>query len=242
MKTPKIQLINVSVGYLTETIIRNLFLNIEEGELAGIFGPNGAGKTTLLCAINGIAKVPEGRVVIDGIKFNIFTENNLRRTIGYVPQHFDIDPKLPVISEEVILMGRYGKMGYLSSVGDNEKNILEKISSLLEIDHILKKPFGQLSGGEKKRVLIARALIQEPEIMLLDEIFAWLDRDMVSSFTGTIKDAHKTQNLTTLIVSHNIEIIQRLCSRVIWMKEGKIIFDGEKEEFLKKVRISDGIN
>jgi len=242
MKIPKIQLIDVSVGYMAETIIEGLYMDIAEGEFTGIFGPNGAGKTTLLCAVNGLAEIPAGKVFIDGVQISRFTENSIRKKIGYVPQHFEIDAKLPVISEEVILMGRYGKMGCLHFVGNEEKKLMKELAALLEINHLLKKPFGQLSGGEKKRVLIARALMQEPEIMLLDEIFAWLDRDMVSSFTKAISDVHKTRNLTTLIVSHSIETIKNLCSRVIWMEEGKIVFDGGREDFLKRIRIYDGLN
>ncbi len=242
MENPKIQLIDVSVGYMSETIIEGLSLEIAEGEFAGIFGPNGAGKTTLLCAVNGLAKIPAGKVLIDGESFNLLNENAIRRKIGYVPQHFEIDPKLPVISEEVILMGRYGKMGYLRFVGHEEKSLMKELASLLEINHLLGKPFGHLSGGEKKRVLIARALMQEPEIMLLDEIFAWLDRDMTGNFTKAISDVHKAKNLTTLIVSHSIETIKNLCSRIIWMEEGRIVFDGGREDFLKRIRIYDGLN
>jgi ABC-type Mn2+/Zn2+ transport system ATPase subunit len=241
MKTHKIRLINVSVGYLTETIIRNLSLDIAKGELIGIFGPNGAGKTTLLCAINGLARIPEGKVLIDDIEFSPLNENSFRRHIGYVPQHFEIDPKLPVIAEEVIMMGRYGKIGLFRFSGDKDRKLLETLSGILEIEHILKKPFGQLSGGEQKKVLIARALIKEPEIMLLDEMFAWLDWKMVEKFTGVIKDIHKKNELTTLIVSHDIKIIERICLRVIWMDEGRIVFDGNREEFSKRIKES-GLN
>lgn len=242
MKTPKIRLINVSVGYMTETVIKNLSLDIEQGELTGIFGPNGAGKTTLLCAVNGLAKIPAGKVVIDNTEFTPFNENSLRRKIGYVPQHFDIDPKLPVIAEEAILMGRYGKMGLFHFTGNKEHRLLTDLTDMLDIRHILKKPFGQLSGGERKKVLIARALMQEPEIMLLDEMFAWLDMNMVNRFTGVIKDIHINNSLTTLIVSHDIQIIKKLCMRVIWMEEGRIIFDGQKDEFFKKLEINNGLN
>jgi ABC-type Mn2+/Zn2+ transport system ATPase subunit len=240
-KSPKIRLIDVSVGYLTETIIKNLSLEICKGELVGIFGPNGAGKTTLLCAINGLARIPEGKVLIDGTEFSPFNENSFRREIGYVPQHFEIDPKLPVMAEEVIMMGRYGKIGLFHFAGEKEKKLLENLSGMLEIEHILKKPFGQLSGGEKKRVLIARALIKEPEIMLLDEMFAWLDWKMVEKFTGVIKEIHKKDELTTLIVSHDIKIIENICQRIIWMDEGRIVFDGSRDEFSERVK-EDGLN
>lgn len=231
----KIRLDNVSVGYLAETVIKNLSLEIEEGEFAGIFGPNGAGKTTLLCAINGLSRIKKGRVYIDNTEFNIFNENRFRRIIGYVPQHFDIDPKLPVLAQDVISMGSYGKIGLLKFPDEKEKKLVEDITNSLEIKHILKKPFGQLSGGERKRILIARALMKQPEILLLDEIFAWLDIKMMEKVKTILKDIHKQKYLTTLIVSHDIEIVKSLCSRVIWMENGRIIFDGGKEEFLKKI-------
>lgn len=234
MRNTKIRLDNVSVGYLTETVIKGLTLKIEDGEFVGISGPNGAGKTTLICAINGLARITKGKVYINNTAFNIFNENKFRRIIGYVPQHFNIDPKIPVLAEEVVFMGCYGKTGILKFPGKKERYLLEELSELLEIKHLLKKPFGQLSGGEKKRVLIARALMKEPEIMLLDEIFAWLDVKMGEKVITILRDIHKKRNLTTLMVSHDIETIKILCSRVILMENGKIVFDGKKEEFLKK--------
>ncbi|MCM8777633.1 MAG: metal ABC transporter ATP-binding protein [Candidatus Omnitrophica bacterium] len=231
----KIKLDSISVGYLTETVIKNLSLEIEEGEFVGIFGPNGAGKTTLLCAINGLAIVKKGRVFIDSEELNIFSENRFRRIIGYVPQHFNVDPKLPVLAEDVVYMGCYGKIGLFKFPGKKENQLAYKISTLLEIEPLLKKPFGQLSGGERKRVLIARALMKEPEILLLDEIFAWLDIKMMEKVLIILKDIHKKKHLTTILVSHDIETVKTLCSRIIWMENGGLIFDGKKEAFLKKI-------
>ncbi len=242
MKPPKIKLIDASVGYMTETIIKNLSLEIEQGEMTGIFGPNGAGKTTLLCAVNGLARIPSGKVEIDGMEFTPLNENSLREKIGYVPQHFDIDPKLPVTAGEAVLMGSYGRLGLFNFPGIKERRMLEELGAMLGIKHLLKKPFGQLSGGEKKKMLIARALMQKPEIMLLDEMFAWLDSSTVNSFTETIKDVHVKNKLTTLIVSHDMKIIKKLCTRIIRMEKGRIIFDGRMEEVSKKLETGNGIN
>ena len=123
MKSPKIRLIDISVGYISEIVIKHLSLDIQQGEFTGIFGPNGAGKTTLLCAINKLSRIPEGKVLINNTEFTVFNENTLRRKIGYVPQHFDVDPKLPITSEEVILMGIYGKIGLLHFTGTKEKHL-----------------------------------------------------------------------------------------------------------------------
>lgn len=242
MKSPKIRLIDISVGYISEIVIKHLSLDIQQGEFTGIFGPNGAGKTTLLCAINKLSRIPEGKVLINNTEFTVFNENTLRRKIGYVPQHFDVDPKLPITSEEVILMGIYGKIGLLHFTGTKEKHLIKHLADMFEMHHFLKKPFGQLSGGERKKVLIARALMQEPEIMLMDEIFAWLDRNMTARFTQILKEIHIIHHLTTLIVSHDLGIIKQLCRRVIWMEQGKIIFDGNTDEFFIRMEKNDGIN
>ena len=242
MNNPGIKLVDISVGYLAETVIRGLSIDIAHGEITGIFGPNGAGKTTLLCAVNGLAAVSSGRVFIRGREFTVFNQNMMRRQIGYVPQHFDIDPKLPVIAEEVVMMGRYGKLGFFRFAGSREKELMAKLAGELDIKHLLKKPFGQLSGGEKKRVLIARALMKEPDILLLDEMFAWLDLNMVSRFTCLIREIHAKKNITILIVSHDLGVVESLCSRVIWMENGKIAFDGGREEFLAGVKKKNGVN
>ncbi len=237
---PKIRLIDVSIGYMSNTVIEKLSLDIAEGEMMGIFGPNGAGKTTLLCAINGLAKIVSGKVFIAGRQVTRFNGNMFRKDIGYVPQDFEIDPRLPVLAQEVILMGRYGKIGCFRYAGTKEKHLLAELVDLLNISNILKKPFGQLSGGEKKRVFIARALMQEPTIMLFDEVFAWLDSETSRMVIDVIQGLHKNSSLTTLIVSHQPSIIEKLCSRIIWMKEGKIIMDGDTSSFLQKIRASYG--
>lgn len=236
MKNIKIKLNNVSVGYLTETVIHGLSTEIAEGEFVGLFGPNGAGKTTLLCAINGLAQITEGNLYIDNTEFNIFNENKFRRVMGYVPQRFDIDPKIPILAEEVVSMGRYGKTGLLRFPSTKDKDFITEVCALLEIQYLLKKPFGQLSGGERKRVLIARALVKDPEIMLFDEIFAWLDVKMIDRVIAIIREIQTKKRITTLMVSHDIEIIKTLCARIIWMEDGKIVFDGDRENFLKKLK------
>ncbi len=232
---PEVELKNVTVGYLTETVIRNLYLAIMKGDLVGIFGPNGAGKTTLLCAVNGLAVQTGGSVLIRGKELTKLSGIKLRKSIGFVPQHFDIDPRLPISAREVVLMGRYGKMGLFRFAGRTECRLIEELSTMLGISHVIHKPFGQLSGGEKKRVLIARALIKEPTIMLLDEIFAWLDKEMQEKLLGIIKRIHHDWRLTTLIVSHDLKMIENICETVIWMQKGEVVFNGRKSEFLEAV-------
>ncbi len=233
-----IELIDVSVGYLSERILTDFYFSAKKGEIVGIFGPNGSGKTTLLCAINGLARIWKGKIFINGIPFTPFTANSLRKKVGYVPQVFEVDTKVPVLTEEVILMGGYGRIGIFHFPSKNDLSFLNRLSELFEISHLLKKPFGHLSGGEQKRVLIARALFQNPEILLLDEIFSYLDWKIKDKVADIIQNIHHEKFLTTLIVSHDLKIIERICNRVLYLDNGKVIFDGSKEEFFKK--LNDG--
>ncbi len=139
-------------------------------------------------------------------------------------------------------MGRFGKMKFLERLDDKGKKLFNEVMDFLFLSDLRKKPFGQLSGGEKKRVLIGRALMQEPEIMLFDEIFAWLDVDMVKSFADIILKLNKINKQTILLVSHDVDIIKKLCNRVVWMERGKIVMDVDIKQFVSSTKLSNGIN
>ena len=234
-----IELVNVSAGYLSETILTDVNFSVKKRNIVGVFGPNGAGKTTLLCAINGLAKIWKGKIYINGISLSPFTSVSLRKKIGYVPQIIEVDTKIPALTEEVILMGGYGRIGVFHFPNKKDYNFLKETSELLEISSLLKKPFGQLSGGEQRRALIARALFQKPEILLLDEIFSFLDWKIKKKISELIIRIHNEKNLTTLIVSHDLKVIEELCDNVVYIEKGKIIYYGEKGEFLRRINSGD---
>ncbi|HOK56816.1 MAG TPA: ATP-binding cassette domain-containing protein [bacterium] len=232
----KIKLWDVSIGYLNQTIVKDVNLKIEKGEIIGIFGPNGAGKTTLICGINGVARIIKGNVFIDNILLTSFSGPYLRRKIGYVPQIIDIDPFLPILTEDVVFMGLYGKKGLFGKIEKEDKKRFDEIADFFEIKNILKKPFGLLSGGEMRKILIVSAFLKEPEILLLDEVFTFLDLRTTKNLFKKIKEIHEKKNLTILIVAHDIYIIENLCQKVIGMENGKVIFYDEKEKFLKLLK------
>ncbi len=226
-----IEIKNISAGYLSETILSDFSFSAKKGELTGIFGPNGAGKTTLLCAINGLARVTAGTVAVGGVEFNRANASAIRKKIGYVPQYFEIDSRVPVSAGEVIMMGTYGRKGILRPPGPAEKDYLEILSKKLGIEGLLHKPFGRLSGGEKQKTLIARALIQEPEILLLDEIFAWVDARMQEEILDLIKELHDEKNLTILIVAHNTFFVKKILTRIVYLERAGIVSDGPAGDF-----------
>ncbi|MEM2927029.1 MAG: ABC transporter ATP-binding protein [Candidatus Bathyarchaeia archaeon] len=211
--------------------IKNVSLSIRRKELVYIVGPNASGKTTLLETINGLLPPYKGRVFVLGR--NVQTHGSeVRREIGYVPQDFMVDPGEPYKALDVVLMGRYGKMGILRSPKEEDLERAMETLRLMEIDDQANKPVGKLSGGQQQKVMIARALAKEPKILLMDEPFSNLDPEARERIPELIGRLHEERGLTTVIVTHDVHRISRLCRRVIVMSSGRIVADEEPENAL----------
>lgn len=224
-----ITLTNVSCVYEGEKIpsIKHVNLSIETGEFITIIGPNGAGKTTLLETINGLLH-STGDITIMGL--NLKNQGTtIRERIGYVPQEFTCDSLTPFLVRDVILMGRYGKIGLLRSPGKKDHQIIMNTMEFLSIQHLKDMPVGKLSGGQLQKVMIARALSCEPDILLLDEPFSNLDLKSRSEVSQKISSLN-SQGLTILMVVHDRSSIPDACKRIITMENGEIVSD-------KKLRV-----
>lgn len=158
----------------------------------------------------------------------------LRRRIGYVPQIQNIDPRMPVSVREVVMMGRYGRLGLLRRPGPADRRVVDSMLQLVGMSHLASRPIGHLSGGEQQRVAIARALAQEPEILLLDEPTAALDRRARVEIMTLISEIHRSRHLTTLMVTHELKTAAAVCDRLILMKEGRIWAQGTPAEVLRE--------
>ena len=231
---PIIRLEDVSTVYEGEKrpAIRDINLTLEEGELAYVVGPNAAGKTTLLETINGLLPVFKGRVLVLNMDVQKHGKE-VRCQIGYVPQDFMVNPGEPYTALDVVLMGRYGKVGIIrrSSREDRERAI--EAMKLLDVEELANRPIGKLSGGQQQKVMIARALAKEPRILLLDEPFSNLDPESRDKVSALIDQIRKEHNVTTIIVTHDIHQISISCRRIIVMNGGRIIADGEPSKALK---------
>ncbi|MCM8759054.1 MAG: ATP-binding cassette domain-containing protein [Candidatus Omnitrophica bacterium] len=219
----KITIENATVVRGNRVVLNNISFSVEAGEAIAIYGPNGAGKTTLLNLVNGLLFPVEGKVVVENIKVNPSTARSIQLITGYVPQNFEIDPRTPILTGTVVLSGCYGKLGLFHYP---DKSIIEKakkIMSKLEIDHLFLRPFGQISGGERQKTMIARAMMQEPEILLLDEPFSSISESSKEKIIEIIRFWKKEKNLTLLLVSHEKPIIEKLCGKVVYIDEGKIV-------------------
>ena len=226
MDTTVIDIESAVVSYREDVALRGVSLRVQPGDFVGIIGPNGAGKTTILTIINGMGKLLHGRVRVLGHYLTPGNGHSLRKRVGYVPQVHNIDPRMPMSVREVVMIGRYGILGFLRRPNGHDWKIVDDMLELVGMTHLAQRPIGHLSGGEQQRVAIARCLVQEPEIFLLDEPTASLDWRAKTDILELVKLIHNSRKLTTLFVTHDLSSLPIACDRVILMKDGLIWREG----------------
>ena len=232
MESAVINVEKAVVAYREDVALRGVSFKVKSGEFVGIIGPNGAGKTTLLTIVNGLGKLLNGRVRVLGHYLTSGNGHSLREKVGYVAQVQNIDPRMPMNVREVVMIGRYGRLGLLKRPGRHDWKIVDEVLALVGMKHLARRPIGHLSGGEQQRVAIARCLAQEPELFLLDEPTASLDWKAQADIMELVKQIHDSRRLTTLFVTHDLGCLPVACNRVILMKEGLIWGEGPPGKLL----------
>ena len=218
---------NLNKKYKNFNAVNNLNFEIKKGSIIGLLGPNGCGKTTTLGMILGLIKPTSGAVNINGK--NIENEENrikILEKINFISPYIELPKKLTVHENLIV----YGKMYSV-------KNLENKINSLitdLNLQNFRDRKTGELSSGQKNRVSLAKSLINDPEILLLDEPTASLDPDTGDYIRGYIQRFAEENNTTILLASHNMAEVKRLCSEIMMMKNGEIIDQGSCENLIKK--------
>ncbi len=216
-----IELENIWVDYDNVPVLEDVSLYVERNDFLGIIGPNGGGKTTLLKVILGLISPGQGKVTVLGD-----TPVNSRSHIGYVPQHNLFDRDFPISVGDVVMMGRYGKTGLIKRYTREDKDLARKaLETVNMIDHV-NGQIGRLSGGEQQRAFIARALVSEPEILLLDEPTASVDSTMQTEFYELL--AGLKQNMAIVLVSHDISAISVYVDKIACLN-GRLFYHGSKE-------------
>ena len=222
-----IEINDLSKKYKNTLAVQNISFKIKKNTIVGLLGPNGCGKTTTIGMLLGLIKPSSGTVFIDGK--NIEKENNrtkILEKVNFISPYVELPKKLTV--EENLKV--YGKL-----YGVN--NLQNKISDLmkqLNLFEFKKRKTGELSSGQKNRVSLAKALINEPEILFLDEPTASLDPDVGDFIRTYLEDFASKKNTTILLASHNMNEVERLCNEVMMMKNGKIIDKGTCSSLINK--------
>ena len=205
-------------------VIKDLSLSVDPGELLVIGGPNGAGKTTLLESINGLVRITHGSASVCGL--DVRRQGvQVRKKVGYVLQSFYFDPFTPFTVGQVVLMGRYGRLGLLKRPGPEDFEATEKAIRAVGVVDLVDKPIGTLSGGQQQKVLIAQNIAKEPELLLLDEPFSNLDFVAREFVNGLLKNLVKS-GTAILVVSHAFDGLPDMRIRIAVMDGGRIVYDG----------------
>ena len=220
-----IKVINLKKSYGSKEAVKNINFEIKENEIVGLLGPNGSGKTTTIGMILGLLKPSSGEVLINGLKIEKYRYDILQK-INFISPYIELPKKLTVKQNLIV----YGK---LYSV----KNLKEKIDYLvnkLRLENLLNRITGELSSGQKNRISLAKAIINDPTVLLLDEPTASLDPE-IGDFVRTFLENYKKENkVSILLASHNMDEVTRLCSSIMMMKNGSIIDEGKPKDLIKK--------
>lgn len=219
----KIRIRGLEFRYNSILALKDVTLDIHESEVVAIVGPNGSGKSTLLKCINRILKPKKGVIMIDGKDIKDLSQIEIAKAVGYVPQV--AKQSFPATVFEVVLMGRRPYISWRCGKRDIEK-VLE-VLKLLNIEDIAMRDFNELSGGQQQKVLIARALAQEPEILLLDEPTSNLDIKHQLEVMEMVRNITKEKEITAVVAIHDLNLASRYADKVVMMLEGRIFAVGD---------------
>uniref|UniRef100_A0A7C4BC85 ABC transporter ATP-binding protein n=1 Tax=Ignisphaera aggregans TaxID=334771 RepID=A0A7C4BC85_9CREN len=223
----------LEVWYNSTQALRNVTFEVREGEMTYVIGPNGAGKSTLLKTIASIVKPKVGAIYIDGKLLSRLSPRELGKIVAYVdPQ---ISKTIPSTVFEFLLTARYPHQNTLGfSMSHQDLEVVENVSKQLNIDHLLSRRLDQLSSGELQRVLIARALVQRPRVLLLDEPSAFLDLRYRLEILDYIKMVAESNRIVCIVAIHDLYLASLYADKVMVINNGEIVAVGTPEEVLKE--------
>ncbi len=216
---------NIKKNYGKNEAVKGISFNIKEDEILGLLGPNGSGKTTTIGMLLGLLKPTSGEILINGQKL----EGNrieILEQINFISPYIELPKKLTVKQNLTV----YGKLYKINNINERIEFLVEK----LRLGGLLNSITGELSSGQKNRVSLAKALINEPKVLLLDEPTASLDPEVGDFVRSFLEDYKKEKKISILLASHNMNEVTRLCKSILMMKDGIIIDKGNPEELINK--------
>ncbi len=225
-----ITLENLSIGYNGQAVLPGISFSIARASFTAILGANGSGKSTLLKTMLGLLPPVAGHIDTAGRGGPL--------TFGYVPQSNQFDPVYLLTGFEVALMGVYGRIRSGCLIPPAERTFTRECLHAVGAEDFSLKRFAELSGGQKQRVLIARALATRPDVLVLDEPTAGVDREATTTVLEFISRIHKEGKITVLLVTHDFSAVRHYAEKVIWLHEGKV-FHGEAGELLTAERMAE---
>ena len=224
MQTP-LEVIGLSKIYDKKKAVKDISFKVNKNEIIGILGPNGCGKTTTIGMILGLLKPTRGKVLINGIEIEK-KRVELLNNLNFISPYIELPKKLTVKQNLIV----YGKLYDVKNLTSK----IEYLSEKLRLGEIINKITGELSSGQKNRVSLAKSIINDPLVLLLDEPTASLDPETGDFVRSFLEDYQKERETSILLASHNMSEVERLCSSVLMMNSGSIIDQGSTEELINK--------
>lgn len=221
---------NLSCGYPGRMVLEDVTFEAQRGELIGVLGPNGAGKTTLLLALSGIVPAAGGSISVCGVDLRGMKPVERARKMAVVSQ--DGEVRFPFPCEDVVRMGRYPYQQRWRMENPEDGTIVRRAMSLTDTESLAERLITHVSGGERQRVVAARALAQEAPILLLDEATSAMDINRKLAIFRVLDRLNRENGLTILAVLHDVNLAALFCRRLVFLKEGRIVADGATEEVL----------
>lgn len=227
---------DISAGYGGKPILHAVSFSVATGSLLGIIGPNGAGKTTLLRVLGGDLPFSTGRLLIHGKDIRSFRRRELAQIVGFVPQTLDIPVAFTV--GEFVAMGRTPYVAGWSRLSGDDDVAIQKAMEMTDILGLENRLVDELSAGEKQRAVVALALAQDPQVLLLDEPTAHLDIQHAWNLMALIVKLNREHGVTVILSSHDLNLAAEFCSHLLLMEKGRMVAHGTPHEVLDAERLS----
>ncbi len=228
----RLEVESADIGYGDKIILHDLTFSVPHGARVAVVGPNGAGKSTLFKALVGLLPLQKGRILIHGRSLG-----DHKDCVAYVPQREDVDWRFPVTVSDVVMMGRFDHQGWFKSASAHDKQVVEKSLAQMGIAETANRSISDLSGGQQQRVFLARALAQEPHILLMDEPFTGVDAPTQEA-TLNLLDGLRDAQVTAMISTHDLNLAATRFDLMLLLNHRLVAF-GKPEEVMKQAHLAD---
>jgi len=221
---------HITHSYAALDVLQDVSIQIDTGELVSIVGPNGAGKSTLLRCLARLLRPSAGSVHLNSTDLSTLTQQEVARQICYTPQH--LEQITPISIEDFVLMGRYPHLGAIQRPSADDWTLVNDALVKTDLDEIRSRALTALSAGELRRAVIAASLAQDPALLLLDEPTTFLDPRQRTNMLELLKTVKARASMSTLLVTHDINVALALSDRIVALKAGCVHFDGTPADFI----------
>ncbi len=232
MSTPVLTASHIDFSYYNGLVLRDVSLSLAGGSMTGLIGPNGSGKTTLVKVLCGLLKPKRGRVLLHGRELARLPRKEVARKIAWVPQ--DLAVPFDFTAHEMVMLGRTPYVQHLRGITARDREVVEQMLALTDTASLAHRPFNELSGGEQQRVIIAMALAQEPQILLLDEPVVHLDVNHQVEVLELIRRLNREVGLTVLATMHDLNLASLYFDHLTLLDAGQIVTSGTPTEVLSE--------